>query len=302
MDMRGERRQAAWTPDTGAAGPGSGIPEVRGPRWATSLRALVVLLAMASAAAGVLWLEQAGSSAAAAQLASQEPAKVAVPPLAGTASPAQSSAGTAPPGQASAGAASPARTVPTRTVPTRTVPTRTAPATAPPGDGGVVVHVEWAVRHPGVYALPAGSRIQQALGAAGGALPDGVPDALNLAAVAVDGTQILVPTRAQVLAGTGGAGTGGTGTGAAGAGTGGAAGTGAAPGQGPAGTPGALLNLNTATAEQLDALPGVGPVLAARVVAWRTDHGPFTSVDELDAVSGIGPKMLANIRPLVTVR
>ncbi len=218
---------------------------------------------------------------------------MAVPPLAGTASPAQSSAGTAPPGQASAGAASPARTV----------PTRTAPATGPPGDGDVVVHVAGAVRHPGVYALPAGSRIQQALGAAGGALPDGVPDALNLAAVAVDGTQILVPTRAQVLAGTGGAGTGGTGTGgAAGAGTGGAAGTGAAPGQGPAGTPGALLNLNTATAEQLDALPGVGPVLAARVVAWRTDHGPFTSVDELDAVSGIGPKMLANIRPLVTVR
>lgn len=297
MDMRGERRQAAWTPDTGAAGPGSGTPDGRGPRWATSLRALVVLLAMASAAAGVLWLEQAGSSAAAAQLASQEPAKVAVPPLAGTASPAQSSAGTAPPGQASAGAASPARTVPTRTV-----PTRTAPATGPPGDGDVVVHVAGAVRHPGVYALPAGSRIQQALGAAGGALPDGVPDALNLAAVAVDGTQILVPTRAQVLAGTGGAGTGGTGTGgAAGAGTGGAAGTGA-PGQGPAGTPGALLNLNTATAEQLDALPGVGPVLAARVVAWRTDHGPFTSVDELDAVSGIGPKMLANIRPLVTVR
>ncbi|WP_171814460.1 ComEA family DNA-binding protein [Arthrobacter dokdonensis] len=274
--MRGERRQAAWTPDTGAAGPGTGTPEGRGPRWATSLRALVVLLAMAAAAAGVLWLEQAGSSAAAAQLASQEPAKVAVPPLA-----------------AAAGTASPARTV----------PTRTAPAAGPPGDGDVVVHVAGAVRHPGVYALPAGSRIQQALGAAGGVLPDGAPDALNLAAVAVDGTQILVPTRAQVLAGTGGAGTGGTGTGAAGAGTGAAgAGTGAAPGQGTAGTPGALLNLNTATAEQLDALPGVGPVLAARVVAWRTDHGPFTSVDELDAVSGIGPKMLANIRPLVTVR
>ncbi|RAN74328.1 hypothetical protein B5P43_29120 [Bacillus sp. SRB_336] len=281
--MRGERRQAAWTPDTGAAGPGSGIPEVRGPRWATSLRALVVLLAMAAAAAGVLWLEQAGRSAAAAQLASQEPAKVAVPPLTGPAA-----AGTAPPGPPPAAAGAPGRTAP--------APGRTAPATGPPGEGDVVVHVAGAVRHPGVYALPAGSRIQQALGAAGGALPDGVPDALNLAAAAVDGTQILVPTREQVRAGTAGTGTGG----AASAGSGGTGAT--APGQGPAGNAGALLNLNTATAEQLDALPGVGPVLAARVVAWRTDHGPFTSVDELDAVSGIGPKLLSNIRPLVTVR
>lgn len=276
--MRGERREAAWTPDAGRPGSGRGPAAGKGPRWVTSLRALVVVLAMAVAAAGVLWLEQTGVSEAAGQLASQEPAKVAVPPLGGAAA-----ASTGPPGSGGQGSGG-----------------QETPASAPgaPREGAVVVHVAGAVKHPGVYTLPAGSRILQAVGAAGGALPTAVLDALNLAAVAADGTQILVPTQAQVQAGTAGSGTAGSGAAGTGAGVPGADGSG--PPQ--SGSHGGPLNLNTATAEQLDALPGVGPVLAGRIVAWRSDHGPFKSVDELDAVSGIGAKMLANIRPLVTVK
>lgn len=279
--MGGDRRAAAWTPDAGVDGSGRDTAAATGPRWSTSLRALVVLLAMAAAAAGVVWLNQAWTSAAAGHLASQEPAKVAVPPL-GSPSP----AGTGPP----AGAGPPAGTgQPSGTGPPAggaSATPRNSSGTGPAGVGAVVVHVAGSVRHPGVYTLPAGSRVQQAVEAAGGALPGAGLDALNLAAVAVDGTRILVPDRAGLDIGVGGA--GGAGAGAA--------------DQPPAAGPGGLLNLNTATVEQLDALPGVGPVLAGRIIEWRTGHGRFTSVDELDAVSGIGAKMLANIRPLVTVR
>ncbi|NVM97946.1 ComEA family DNA-binding protein [Arthrobacter sp. SDTb3-6] len=281
--MEGERHQAAWTPGTG--GTGRGTPEGRGPRWITSLRALVVLLAMAVAVTGVLWLEQAGTSAAAGRQAAAGTAGVAVPPLGREAAPA-----TAP----AAGASPPAAQ--------QSVPTPMPPE--PPGKGAVIVHVAGAVQHPGVYALPAGSRVLQAVQAAGGALPGAVLDALNLAAPAVDGTQVRVPTRAE--AGPAG-GVGAVGGGVGGAPGGSDAGTAGGPGTGSYGTGsggphGGLVDLNTATAAQLDALPGVGPVLAGRIVAWRTDHGPFTSVDALDAVSGIGAKLLANIRPLVTAR
>lgn len=277
--MSGNGGGHPWTPapeDDGAGGPESGLE--RGPRWVISLRAVVVVLAMAVAVAGVLWIEQAGVSNASGQLVSQNPAKLAVPPLPGATSTAGSQ-GASPTGRS--GASEGGRPPPAAGEP----PAAGDPPTA---GGSILVHVVGAIKHPGVVSLTAGSRIFQALDAAGGALPTADLSALNLAAVAGDGTQIVVLTKEQAAAAVAAPGAG------AGAPTG--AGTPAA------GSGGTALNLNTATAEQLDSLPGVGPVLAARIVAWRTDHGPFASVDELDAVSGIGTKMLATLRPLVVVQ
>jgi competence protein ComEA len=155
----------------------------------------------------------------------------------------------------------------------------------------VTIHVAGAVKKPGIVVLPTGSRVFQAMDAAGGALPGAQLAAVNLAAMAVDGTQILVPTVEQAAAG---------GAGAARPGTGGSE-TGGSSGAGSGGGAAGLVPLNSATAAELDALPGVGPVMSERIVKWRADHGPFKSVDELGSVSGIGPKMLATLRPLVTV-
>ncbi len=149
-------------------------------------------------------------------------------------------------------------------------------ADAAPG-AEVVVHVVGQVRRPGVRHLPAGSRVADAVAAAGGATSKADLGAVNLARVLVDGEQVRVPARGEAVAPTG---------------AGGAAG-------GPPG--GGRVPLNTADAAALDTLPGVGPVLAARIVEWRTSHGRFTSVDELAEVSGIGEKLLAQLRPLVTV-
>jgi competence protein ComEA len=154
----------------------------------------------------------------------------------------------------------------------------TGPATpAPSRAAGLVVDVEGRVRRPGLVRLPAGSRVADAVRAAGGAAPGAVLARLNLARLLADGEQLLVP------------GPGDTPLPAA-------SGSGAA-----SGGPSAPLDLNAATQEGLDALPGVGPVLAARIVAWRTQHGRFTSVDELGEVPGIGPKALERLRPLVRV-
>jgi competence protein ComEA len=141
----------------------------------------------------------------------------------------------------------------------------------------VVIDVVGKVRRPGVYRLPDGSRVDDALEAAGGALPGVDLSQLNLARKLGDGEQVAVG-----VSGAGGA-VGPPGTGAA---------SGAAPAQ---------IDLNTATAEQLDTLPGVGPVLAQRIVDWRSEHGRFDSVDQLQEVSGIGPSRLADLRSLVTV-
>ncbi|KQT89694.1 hypothetical protein ASG49_16795 [Marmoricola sp. Leaf446] len=161
------------------------------------------------------------------------------------------------------------------------------PATSPSGTGSpgatVVVDVAGKVRRPGVATLPAGSRVVDALEHAGGAR-EGVDLAgLNLARVLVDGEQVLVgaPAAAAGAAGPGGA--------AAGAAQ-------AAPD--PAG---ALVSLNTATPEQLETLPGVGPVTAGKILDWRSTHGSFTAVDELLEVDGIGDKTLAEIAPHVTL-
>lgn len=156
--------------------------------------------------------------------------------------------------------------------------------------GRVVVHVAGAVANPGVVRLPAGSRVHQAIAAAGGAAPGADPDRLNLALVLADGQKIQVPREGEVLHLEGPAGAD-TDTGVAGKDGSRSAG----------GADGPKVNLNTATLEELDALPKVGPVLAQRILDWRKDHGSFKSVEDLDAVDGVGPKMLEALLPLVTV-
>ncbi len=166
-----------------------------------------------------------------------------------------------------------------------TVEVSTVGAHEPVGQGGeetagrVVVHVAGAVRRPGVYRLPEGTRVDEALREAGGATRRADLDALTLAAEVQDGRQVLVPRRAAGSA---------TSSAAAAAGT-------AAP------AADAPVDLNAATLEQLDALDGIGPVTAAAILAYRDEHGVFGSVDELDAVTGIGPATLEALRDRVTV-
>jgi len=151
-----------------------------------------------------------------------------------------------------------------------------APASPSPGGATVIVDVAGWVRDPGVFEFPAGSRVIDAVKRAGGAKSSADLASLNLAAVLVDGSQILVP-KAGAPAG--------------------ASATGASPGAAGAG----LVNVNTASESELETLTGVGPVLAAAILQYRTDHGPFTSVEQLEDVSGIGPATLEALRPQVTV-
>lgn len=162
----------------------------------------------------------------------------------------------------------------------------------------LVVQAAGAVGRPGVYRLPAGSRVDDLVRAAGGAAPDADVDRVNLAAPVADGERVWVPRRGElappdVVAGAGG-GTAPPGSGPAGGGPSG----GGSPGE--TGAP-SVVNLNTATAEELDTLPGVGPATATAILAYRDEHGPFGSVDELLEVRGIGDAKLEQLRPLVTV-
>jgi competence protein ComEA len=160
----------------------------------------------------------------------------------------------------------------------------------------ITVHVAGAVARPGVVELPAGSRLHEALAAAGGPTGSAEPDRLNLAAVVEDGQKIVVPERGQPGPVSGDA-TGSSG-GDAGPADSGGAGSGSSGSVGPGGS---KINLNTAGVEELGTLPRVGPVLAQRIVDWRKQHGRFQSVDELDAVDGVGPKLLEALLPLVRV-
>jgi competence protein ComEA len=152
-------------------------------------------------------------------------------------------------------------------------------------EAGIVVDVVGKVRHPGVYRLPVGSRVDDAIKAAGGGRPGVDFSRVNLARKLTDGEQVAV---------------GVPGAGASGA-FGSAPSQGAVSNQGSAGSATTPLDLNLASLEQLDGLPGVGPVLAQRIIEWRTAHGRFDSVDQLNAVSGIGDAKFADLRPLVTV-
>lgn len=135
------------------------------------------------------------------------------------------------------------------------------------------VHVVGAVRRPGLFRLTDGTRVADAVARAGGPTRRADLSAVNLAAPLVDGQQVIVPRR----------GPGGTQAALAGA-----------------AATGAKVSLANATVEQLDELPGIGPVTAQKIVDWRTTHGPFRSVDDLDDVPGIGPARIEQLRDLVT--
>lgn len=153
------------------------------------------------------------------------------------------------------------------------VPATVAGAAAARGSTPValVVHVAGAVHHPGVYTVPPGARIVDAIALAGGALADAATDAVNLAELVVDGERVLVPKVGEVVAEP----------------------------QSRSAVAAGPLNLNTATAEQLDELPGVGPATAAAIVAFRQANGPFARVDDLARVRGIGPAKLDALRQLI---
>lgn len=159
----------------------------------------------------------------------------------------------------------------------------TPPATvSPPLDTGpavLVVHVAGAVVAPGVYELPAGTRVEGAVAAAGGALADADPSALNLAAAVADGERVYVPRLGEVVqAPLGGGGP-----------------------AGGSGVPAGPVDVNRAGVDELDGLPGIGPATAQAIVAHREQHGPFATVEELEAVRGIGPAKLDALRGLVVV-
>jgi competence protein ComEA len=144
-----------------------------------------------------------------------------------------------------------------------TVPTIVSASVVAP----VVVHVAGAVRHPGVYRLPAGSRVVDAIEAAGGATALAVLSGVNLAAEVIDAAQVVVPTL----------------------------------GQHPSAPDDGLVAVNQASASDLESLPGVGPVLAGRIVSHRDENGSFETPEDLLDVSGIGEAILARLRPLIRV-
>lgn len=154
----------------------------------------------------------------------------------------------------------------------------TAPGAGDPAPtvSDVVVHVVGAVAAPGLVTVPEGSRVADALSAAGDATPDADLAGVNLAREVVDGEQIVVPRPGEAVVAAPGPATGG-------------------------GTPDGPVDLNAADEAALDGLSGIGPVLAARIVEWREANGPFTSVEELGEVSGIGDALLARLRDQVKV-
>ena len=138
----------------------------------------------------------------------------------------------------------------------------------------LVIDVAGAVRHPGLYRLRSGSRIDDAIAAAGGPTTKAQLDTVNLAAPVADGEQVVVPGR-------------------------GAGGVAAASPPAAGSSPSAPLDLNSATLEQLESLPGIGPVTAQKILDYRQQHGAFHSVDELQGVPGIGPAHMAQLKGLV---
>lgn len=256
----------------------------RSTRWGLSPRVLLLVAVLALVA--VVWgVTQFSAAPRAEQLASPSASAESVQAVGAQQSPGAQS--TAQPSESAQGGAS--------------------------GEATVRVHVAGAVNNPGVYTLPAQGRAVDAIAAASGAAADADLDRVNLAGALSDGVQIYVPHRGETAAPAQIQPNGGT----ANAGQGNAANGGAQNGASQGGTqpqPARTLtpagsaqkgstpvNINTATAEELQTLPRIGPAMAQRIIAWREAHGGFRSVDELDAVPGIGPSMLENLRPLVTV-
>jgi competence protein ComEA len=189
--------------------------------------------------------------------------------------------------QSVAGSTAPSGTSTTAGHTTRPTGQTTGPtvtASASQSGARIVVHVLGAVRRPGLVRLPEGSRVQDAIDAAGGLLPSADPAEINLAQPLGDGQQVYIGTTAHPSGEVRQTGAGGSGATTAGG-----------------GETGGQIDLNSATASQLDTLPGVGPVTAERIIAWRTEHRRFSRVEELQEVDGIGPKTYAQIAPHVRV-
>jgi competence protein ComEA len=165
------------------------------------------------------------------------------------------------------------------------IPSSPAAATGHPGlepaTAQMFIQVAGAVRRPGVVCMPAGSRVFEVIREAGGVTEEGDEQAVALAAIVTDGARVYVPRKGEVPAG--------------------APPIGVAPS--PAGLAGPAepekISLSTASDGELQTLPGIGPAMAARIIAFREQHGPFTSVDELDEIPGVGPATMERLRPLV---
>lgn len=245
-----------------------------GARWQPGRAALLGLVLVALLAAAVFGLRVARAQSAGG-------GTVIAPGGGSRAGPGAVTAGAVP-----VGVDGSARNVPPSVAPAAPTGASGGPSPAQPSAaaGEVVVHVVGRVKRPGVRRLPLGSRVTDAVAAAGGVATKADLSALNLARVLVDGEQVRVPAVGDPVAPLP--------TGSVGSTAGG--------GEGPSAR-GAPVSLNTADLAALDALPGVGPVLAQRILDWRSSHGRFTSVDELGEVSGIGEKLLAQLSPLVTL-
>lgn len=256
-----------------------------GPWNRSALRGLVVLVAAALAVAGWWWWSGRPRPVAMA------PALVAQgTPITGLAS-TPAVAGLSPtPSPPAASASTPA-------APSEAAATELAALPSLDGvseEAPVVVHVIGLVRHPGLVELAAGARVADALTAAGGVTRRRAADSVNLARPVVDGEQIFVgpsadPAQRAVPASSGARPAAGS------------AASGGSASRPSDATTVAPMDLNTADPATLEALPGVGPVLADRIVMWRTANGPFRSVEELGEVSGIGDAIMAQLRPLVRV-
>lgn len=161
------------------------------------------------------------------------------------------------------------------------IPTTSATASQVTSNGTVVVHVVGQVHQPGVFQLPQGSRVNDAVEKAGGVTAEADTSKVNLAASATDGAQIYIPAVGEQVVGLPVAAS--------------------TAGVNPSTSSGTVINLNTATSEQLQELPKVGPATAEKIISWRETNGGFSSVADLDNVPGIGPAMLEMLTPLVTV-
>ena len=251
------------------------------PRVAIIAGSALLILALALALRAVLVSTGAGSHAAPAAAAGAS-APMRPPPTGSAASPGMKPAPVPTTGPAASPGMKPAP-----------VPT-TGPAAGPGGlsatSGSVVVHVTGAVSRPGVVTLPPGSRVTDAINAVGGASAEADTQQLNLARVLSDGEQIRVPRIGEVLPDP-----------APQPGGDAASGARTAPGKSGDGGASGTVNINTASASELEKLPGIGPALAQRIVEYRDSHGPFASVDSLTDVPGIGKAKLEGLREQATV-